>query len=58
MTTQRKVEELIRQVAELTDDAQQEVVQSLIEMRAEDLGIYQLDADERALKSGQPVDRR
>ena len=48
MTTQRKVEALIRQVAELPEKAREEVVQSLIQMRAEDLGVYHLDAEERA----------
>jgi hypothetical protein len=39
MTTQAKVESLIRQVAELPDDAQAELVQSLVEMRSQHLGL-------------------
>ncbi len=46
MTTQEKVESLIEQVAELPEEAQAELVQSLIEARAEHLGVYQLDDDE------------
>jgi hypothetical protein len=48
MTTQQKVESLIREVSELPDDAQEELVQSLVEIRAEHLGIYHVDDDERA----------
>ena len=47
MSTQEKVEALIQQSAELPEEAQVEVVQSLIEMRAHDTGIYQFDDDER-----------
>jgi hypothetical protein len=46
MTTQEKVECLIRQTAELPEEAQAEVVQSLVEMRLQHLGIYNLDDDE------------
>jgi isoaspartyl peptidase/L-asparaginase-like protein (Ntn-hydrolase superfamily) len=48
MTTQAKVESLIRQAAELPDEAQAELVQSLVEMRSQHLGIYHLDDEERA----------
>jgi hypothetical protein len=48
MTTEQKVQSLIRQVAALPADAQSEVMQSLIEMHAEQLGVYQVDDDERA----------
>jgi hypothetical protein len=48
MTTQAKVEALIRQAAELPDEAQAELVRSLVEMRMQHLGIYHLDDDERA----------
>jgi hypothetical protein len=48
MTTQEKVESLIRQAAELPEEAQTELVQSLVEMRSQHLGIYHLDDDERA----------
>jgi hypothetical protein len=47
MTTQEKVERLIAQVAALPDEAQAEILQSLIEMRAEQFGIYHLDDDDR-----------
>jgi hypothetical protein len=48
MTTQQKVECLIREVSELPDDAQEELVQSLVAIRAEHLGIYHVDDEERA----------
>ena len=47
MRTQEKVESLIRQAAELPDEAQAELVQSLVEMRSQHLGIYHLNDDER-----------
>jgi hypothetical protein len=47
MTTREKVEALIEQVSELPDDAQAEFVDSLLDMRAEQLGIYHLDDEER-----------
>lgn len=47
MTTREKVEFLIEQVFELPADAQSELVESLLEMRAEHLGVYRLDDDER-----------
>jgi len=47
MTTRERVEALIEQVSELPDDAQAEFVDSLLDMRAEQLGIYHLDDDER-----------
>ena len=48
MTTQDKIEALLQQAAELPDEAQAELVQSLVEMRAQHLGIYHLDDEERA----------
>ncbi len=48
MTTDDKVEALILQATELPEDAQAELVQLLVEMRAEHLGIYSSDDDERA----------
>jgi hypothetical protein len=48
MTTREKVDALIEQVSELPADAQAEFVDSLLDMRAEQLGIYHLDDDERA----------
>ena len=47
MTTREKVEALIEQVSELPDDAQDEFVDSLLDMRAEQLGLYHLDDEER-----------
>jgi hypothetical protein len=48
MTTHEMVEALIEQVSELPAEAQAEFVDSLLDMRAEQLGIYHLDDDERA----------
>ncbi len=48
MTTEEKVELLFQQITELPDEAQAELVQALVEMRAENLGIYALDDGERA----------
>lgn len=48
MTTREKVESLFEQVVELPDEAQAELVESLIDMRAQQLGIYHLDDDDRA----------
>jgi hypothetical protein len=48
MTTQEKVQALIEQAAELPEEAQAELVHSLVEMRSQHLGIYHLDEDERA----------
>ena len=47
MTPQATVESLIRQTAGLPDEAQAELVQSLVEMRSQHLGIYHLDDEER-----------
>jgi hypothetical protein len=47
MTTREKVERLIEQAVELPDEAQAELVESLIEMRSAHLGIYHVDEDER-----------
>ena len=47
MTTREKVESLIEQVGRLPDDAQAALVESLLEIRAQQLGIYHLDDDER-----------
>jgi hypothetical protein len=58
MTMQRKVESLIRQVEELPEEAQAELVQSLVEMRAPQAGIYHLDDDERAALARSAEDER
>ena len=47
MTTQEKVEALIQQAAELPDEAQAELVETLVEMRSQHLGIYHLNDEER-----------
>jgi hypothetical protein len=47
MTMQEKVESLIEQAAELPEEAQVELVESLVEMRLQHRGIYRLDDDER-----------
>jgi hypothetical protein len=48
MTTQQKVEALIRQAIALPEEAQAELVQSLVEMRSQQFGIYEVDDGERA----------
>jgi hypothetical protein len=48
MTADERVEALIRRITELPPEAQEEVVETLIEMHAERLGIYAPD-DARAL---------
>ena len=45
MTTDEKLEALIQQAAELTDEAQAELFQSLVEMRSQNLGIYNPDQE-------------
>jgi hypothetical protein len=42
MKTQRMIESLIRQVTDLPEEAQAEVVQSLLDLRSQHLGIYQI----------------
>jgi len=58
METQEKIESLIRQVTELPEEAQAEVVQSLLDLRSQHLGIYQLDQEERAALSHSAEDVR
>jgi hypothetical protein len=48
MTTKHDIEDLISRVAELPDEAQDEFVRTLIEMRLGHLGRYDADDDERA----------
>ncbi len=48
MTTREKVESLFEQVADLPDEAQAELVESLIDLRFQHLGVYHLDDDDRA----------
>jgi hypothetical protein len=47
MTTREKVEALVDQVVELPDYAQAELVEVLLDMRAQQSGIYHIDDDER-----------
>jgi hypothetical protein len=47
MTTERKLERLLCQIFELPNEMQAELVQALVEMRSQQLGIYHLDDDER-----------
>lgn len=47
MTTREKVEALLDQVEALPDYAQAELVESLLDLRAQQLGIYQLDDEDR-----------
>lgn len=47
MTTREKVEALIDQVVGLPDYAQAEFVETLLDMRAQQIGIYHVDDDER-----------
>ena len=58
MTTRVRIEALIDQVFELPDDAQAEFVETLLDMRAQQLGIYQLDDDEREALSRSAEDVR
>jgi hypothetical protein len=58
MTTREKVELLIEQVVELPDEAQEELVESLLEMRAQHLGIYHLDDEEREALARSAADVR
>ena len=47
MTTQQKIDALIEQAAELPEDAQAELVQSLFTMRSQHLGLSDPDDIER-----------
>ena len=58
MKTQEKIESLIRQVTDLPEEAQAEVVQSLLDLRSQHLGIYQLDQEEREALSRSAEDVR
>jgi hypothetical protein len=58
MTTQEKIESLIQQAADLPEEAQAELVQSLVEMRSQNLGVYHLDDDERAALARSAEDER
>jgi hypothetical protein len=49
MTRKPTVENLLDQILSLSDEAQTEIVQALIESRAEDAGIYCADEDQQAI---------
>ncbi len=46
MTIDQKVDSLIEQAAALPDDAQVELVQSLLAIRSQNLGVYDRDETE------------
>jgi len=48
MTRKSTAENLLAQILDLPDEAQTELVETLLDLRAQQLGIYQLDDDERA----------
>ena len=58
MTTREKIESLIQQTAELPEEAQAELFQTLAEMRGQYFGIYHLDDDERAALAKSAEDER
>jgi hypothetical protein len=58
MKTQEKVESLIRQVWDLPEEAQAELLQSLLDLRLQNIGIYQLDEEERTALSRSAEDVR
>ena len=45
MSTDEKLDVLIQQAAELPEEAQAELFQSLVEMRSQNLGIYNPDQE-------------
>lgn len=47
MTTQEKVASLIQQTVDLPEEAQADFVQTLLEMRFQNTGVYQLNDEER-----------
>jgi hypothetical protein len=49
MTADRRAQALLRQISELPSDTRKELLETLIEMYAEELGIYPPDDDDRAL---------
>jgi hypothetical protein len=48
MASRDQLQILIQRITALPDEMQTELLQSLVEMRAQDLGIYHLDDEERA----------
>ena len=58
MTTDEQIEALLRQITELPDEAQAELVQVPIEMRAEHFGVDPHDDDERGAFARTAEDQR
>ena len=58
MASKHPLQNLIQRVAALPEDEQAELLQSLVEMRANDLGVYELDDDERAALARSAEDMR
>jgi len=58
MNAREKIEALIDQDSELPDYAQTEFVEILLDMRAQQFGIYHLDDDEREALSRSAEDVR
>ena len=58
MKTEEQVEALIRQVTELPEEAQTELLHSLIDFRSQHLGIYQLDDREQEALARSAEDMR
>ena len=50
MASEQQIQQLVDQIFALPDEAQDEVVQSLLESRAEHLGVYHLDDDESTIR--------
>jgi len=48
MTRKSTAENLLAQILDLPEAVQTELVETLLDLRAQQLGIYQLDDDERA----------
>jgi transcriptional regulator of acetoin/glycerol metabolism len=58
MASKRQLQNLVQRIAALPEDEQAELLQSLVEMRANHLGIYELDDDERAALGRSAEDMR
>jgi hypothetical protein len=58
MTTDEQIEALLRQITELPDEARAELVQVLIEMRAEYFGVDPHDDEERGALARTAEDQR
>ena len=58
MASKDQLQHLVQRIASLPEDAQAELFQILVEMRANDLGVYELDEDERAALARSAEDMR